>query len=389
MILFICNTPFQLFNAIRIKTTIYINETADIILSNHSKVDIYRKSLCDSGIFQHVYSASSLKLARNFFSWPDHKKGKAFNNSRKYLKNIFLPCREYNTIFFANIDGFTSLLFRYCVTEGFKTQFSYYEDGWSSYIIDLEKYSLSPYEKYYSEILNQKILQTNIKDIWLYDKRLYCLSPKIPIESIPQIDIYDNQFKKLINRVFIYRDNNEYHCKHIFLEEAFNEDGYYNNDLQIIKTIKNYVGENNFIVKRHPRLSADRYIGTGIKTSSDTRIPWEVLILNMNSPDMILYTISSNACLTPAIVFNIEIPIFYFRSVLRGNVSHTYRLKEFDVFLQKYKSLYGKDTFFEITSLGQYPAFYTKYFYYTQKKALRKYLLTEDKNSENCSFCSY
>lgn len=327
-------------------------------------------------IFRKIYTAESLTLARKFFFWEDGKKKTALYNPKPFLKGLF-PCDiEYSQIFFANIDGFSSLIFRLCVVRKFCTKFSYYEDGWSSYILDLSKYSYSAYEQSFYESQGQPILQKGIHEIWLYDIRLYCQKKILPLRSIPKVDINDAQFKDIINTTFSYQKCDEYSCRHIFLEEAFNEDGYFNNDLDIIQSINQYVGSSNFIVKRHPRLSANRYKNLSIRTSTDSNIPWEVLILNENFGDKILYTVSSNACLTPALVFDLNVPIFYFRKALVGNISKTYKQKEFDIFLQKYKENYASDNFFEVSSISKLPLYYDKYFYFLQKKALREYLAT-------------
>ncbi len=231
-VLLIVNTPFQLFNAINLRLNVLEeSDMVDIVLSDHSKVSNYYESLQNEKIFNNVYSAKTLKLARKFYFLKDKKKEKVLTKPQKILSKILkINYKMYDKIFFANIDGFAKVLFR----EAFQTEtrFCYFEDGFASYILDFANYGISPYEKYFNEVLNEEIIQKNISEIWVYQPDLFSGTAQegCNICKIPNIDKTDSTIKNLFNRVFKYKEQKEYSINNIFLEEAFCEDGFVNND---------------------------------------------------------------------------------------------------------------------------------------------------------------
>lgn len=369
--LFIVNTPYQLFNAINIRQNVLKEkyEQVDIILSNHSRVCEYEMNVRTSTIFYNTYVADSLDLARKFYFFDDKKKNRALYKPLKYLNKILkIDYTQYDNIFFANIDGFVNLIFRYVEMRNCSVEFDYFEDGWSSYILDLDNFAYSPYEKYFYEVLNEEILQKNIDYIWIYRPILYSAKEenKDKLRQIPQVDLGDINFKSIVNAIFAYEKCGEYEKENIFLEEAFCEDGYHNNDFEIINTVCAYVGKENFLLKRHPRLKADRWEESGIQVNKDLKIPWEVLIMNCDFSNKRIFTISSNACMTPQLVFNISIPIFFMKKALRGRVSKTYQKPEFDVFVDKYEQEFGTYNFFRINDIKSLDTIFKKYLYQQQ-----------------------
>lgn len=372
--LFICNTPYQLFNAVNLVCNKFQEKESrpDIIVSNHSKVSEYEENLRQSELFENVYYAQTLELSRSFYFFKDKKKHSALMNPQKVLSSILnINYCQYDRIFFANIEGYVNLIFRYVITQREDVLFEYYEDGWTSYTMNLSVYAYSPYEKYFYETLHNKILQKSIDHIWLYKPDLFCAnqSDSGKLKEIPQISIGDIKFKECVNQIFDYKDALEYSKENIFLEEAFSEDGYKNNDLELARAVCNFVGKQNFLLKRHPRLKADRWQNLGITTNTDVKIPWEVLILNNDFSAKKIFTVSSNACMTPQLVFGITIPVFYLKKALKGGLSQTYQKREVDIFVSKFIEQYGNYKFYELSNIDELEEYYMEYLYQQQRDA--------------------
>ncbi len=376
--LFIVNTPYQLFNALNLRHNVLKGDygQVDLILTNHSRVYEYAGNVEQSKEFSHVYVSNSLELSRKFYFFDDKKKRRALYRPQIYLKKVLLiDYEQYDTIFFANIDGYVNLIFRYVYMKNkAATQFDYYEDGWSSYILNLDDYAYSLYEKYFYEVLNEEILQKNISHIWIYRPALYSAKKENieKLQEIPQIDVKNDFYRRLVNYVFDYHYSGEYEKDNIFLEEAFSEDGYKNNDYEIIHAVAEYVGKENFLLKRHPRLMADRWQECGIQVNEDLKIPWEVLIMNCDFRSKRIFTISSNACMTPQLVFNIKIPVFFMKKSLMGSVSKTYQRPEFDAFVNKYEQEFGQTNFYRVNHIRMLDQVFQKFLYQQQIDAYDK-----------------
>lgn len=368
MVLFICNTPYQLFNALRLKMTKFIDVEADIIISDHSTVNMFEENIIKESIFNNVYSIKSLALSRGFFHFENSKKRDALNKPYSFIKDILnINYLKYDNIFFANIEGYIQLIYRYIINEKKKkTIFSLYEDGWSSYTNDFSNYAISDFEKLYIENKEGKLLQKNIDEKWVYDIRLLCHPSPFGNFNIPKIDLKDKKYKELVNRIFNYSKSCLINENHLFLEEAFSQDGYKNNDLEIVKNILDYIPKNDFIVKRHPRLKKNRFEKNSIKTNSDQKIPFEVYILNQDFSKKLIYTITSSAVLTPSIVFDKTIKVMYLKKLLKGKVSKTYTNPKVIEFIDKYKSIYGSDYFYEPLSFGDIKKSIKSFFYSQQ-----------------------
>lgn len=353
MILIICNTSYQVFNAINLKVQVHFDEDVDIVLSEHSDIQRLKERLERTGLFRNVYLTNSLFLARKFYFFEDSQKFGALLEPQKYIKDCLdINYLTYDIIYTANVDGYVNLIYRYHIINKTQCDFRYFEDGWSTYTNDWSNFAYSPYERYFSEIMGESIFIKNIKEIYVYEPDLGCFDDKFVYKAIPKINIRNEKLKKIYNDVFEYQDSEEYKKKFIFLEEAFQQDGYKNNDFELAMQIVNRVGEENVLVKRHPRLTNNRFANSKVSVNSNFSIPWEVIVLNNEFSDKILFTITSGAVLTPRLVFDEPVFSVYMRDLLKGNLSAMYKKKEFRQFVGNYRKKYPNEIFIPKTEKG-------------------------------------
>ena len=346
MMLFICNTAYQLFNAVNLKLQVFPDDEGDIILSDHSDFnDVYLR-LCGSGLFENVWRTKSLYLARNFYFFSDDEKYAALMNPTKKIKACLdIDYLKYTHIFVANVDGYVNLIYRHLILNESNCKMNYFEDGWSTYTTDWSQFALSPFEKYYCYILNEAVFQKNIINIYVYEPRLGCHQDKFRYLKIPQIDKTNVMIKEKINLIFGYSTSPEYKRRCIFLEEAFSQDGYKNNDMELVNEVASKVGVEQLLLKRHPRLTENRFADKGVYANKDFNIPWEVHILNNKFSEKILFTITSGAVLTPRLVFGEATFSVYLRDLLRGPVSSIYKSKEFRQFITNFRRIYPNELY--------------------------------------------
>jgi hypothetical protein len=152
-----------------------------------------------------------------------------------------------------------------------------------------------------------KTICGNTSKLYVFDKECMDWNPKIPIVDIAKIDNSNEQFKKNVNHVFAVDDSEDlYDTKYLFMEESFFAEDIEVGDISIVEEIADRVGKENIMVKIHPRNPVNRFEKLGYKTNKNVSIPWEVIILNQNMNDKVLYTITSSAVLSPARLFGIK-----------------------------------------------------------------------------------
>jgi len=357
MILIICNTSYQVFNAINLKMQMHPDEEIDIILSEHTNLQGLEKNLNVCKLFRNVYLAETLTLARQFYFFEDSKKLNALLQPEKYVKDCLdIDYLQYDIIYTANVDGYINLIFRMHLLNQTFCEIRYYEDGWTTYANDWSNFAYSPYEKHFYEVLGQDIFCKALRTIYVYEPKLGCYSDKFEYKQLPKIDINDMKMKTVYNFIFEYNKYKEdidlYKTNAIFLEEAFLQDGYQNNDLDLILNVAQRVGESHLLVKRHPRLLKNRFESLEIITNSNFSIPWEVIIFNNDFKDKILFTITSGAVLTPRLVFGIPTFSIFMRDLLIGPVSPMYKTKGFQNFINMFRKLNPNEVYIPKTLNG-------------------------------------
>ena len=91
MILFRCDSVYQLMNAIQIKMTLLKDESADLLLSDHTNFDPLIPALQESGIFEEVKRLYSKKKSDEYWTYTKEER----KNTWRELEKKYLPHKNY------------------------------------------------------------------------------------------------------------------------------------------------------------------------------------------------------------------------------------------------------------------------------------------------------
>lgn len=322
-ILILCNSPYQLFVAAWLKTSLFANDLVDVVISDHMNNG---RAIADntrrSNVFHNVFFLNEHAVKPSRF---DNHISRFFCPAHLLSKYIKLH-EKYDYICVSNLHVFDQLLFR-AISNGLfskiynrKVKIFLFEDGISSYAKSLEKKYLKCSQK---EIWNSFLCKPgellrkifyypveiygNLAGVFVFNKERMLWHPDAPVYEIPRIDRQNDDFKKSVNTMFDYSSSTDlYDRKVIFFEEAFFTDGFQVNDVEILDQIAQAVGKDNIMVKIHPRNPVNRFAQKGYKTNKDTHIPWELIVLNQDMGKKIFLTFSSAAVLNPARLFDVK-----------------------------------------------------------------------------------
>lgn len=315
--LFLCNTVYQVLISAWMRYSIFKEDDADIIISNHMNgYETIADNLKKTGLFDQVYTVESLNYARFLVKYKSGIQRILYKllptqEIKKYIK----LSKRYDCFFFANCDKFSGLLSNVLKRKNSSLKLYLFEDGISTYSGLIKEFyeSTKPDESRFKRFAMKYIFRTNyiynnVSSLYAFNPCLMEWDPDFPILRIPAIDCKDEIFKKYINTVFDY-DNLEdsYSEKYIFFEESFYAETGYSADLELVNKLAETVGKENILIKIHPRNPENRFEKLGYKTNTNTFIPWEVIAMNKDVSDKKLITISSTSIINPIMVLGIDV----------------------------------------------------------------------------------
>lgn len=338
--LFRCVTVFQLLNAVNIKTTLLKNVKADIMLSKATDFSKFTKGLEAAGIFRNIYISDD--TPETYFEWRRATKQEQTFMMLYPEKYVLLPDlgKVYTDFYIAVADDYNKLYYYNMVKMGMRPEVHIFEDGLSTYLID-------HLEECKTDFLNHNIYKENafikhVSEILLYQPELHVANTHIcPINMIPKINYRKEKTKTMFNDIF--GSNSLPEEKYIFLEEAFVWDGISSTDMDLVEFIAKAVGKENLIVKMHPRNNINRFSKEGYKIVENSKIPWEMTVMNSDLSDKVFITVSSTSAFTAGLVFDKPFrTINLFDLMLLGKNVHV-RNPKFREFYDKLLELYNKD----------------------------------------------
>lgn len=338
-LLFLCETPYQLLNAINIKYHYYPDTPGDLVLCSTTDLESYKKSIEDLNLFTRVVQST-------YNGKTDFERVCGLSNSIKVLnpgsyEHALKVTKKYTDYFVAVSQyPYPQMVYYQLVDAGCSPVVHIYEEGSTTYTDDIYrkvnqfmKHELRP---------NQQRFINNIKSIFLYKPELYCGTGKMVKLSIPQVLDSDLEFKKTLKHIF-----GEFHLpkeKYLFFDENYAGDGVVSNHMKILDNIAEIVGKENIAVKMHPRTmhGEEIYRMHGYRIFSDTAI-WEMASFEDTLKDKVLLAISSNTIWTPAIIADNKCAAISLLNASKLPKRAHARIPEYYRFIDKIKRVINKE----------------------------------------------
>ena len=317
-ILFVCNTYYQLIMAINMRITLFKNDKATLLLSNHSKnADVIVQNLKKLQVFDKTEYIKTKNI--------DYGNRNKLNNLYDYLKLIFgknkeikdlVSDRKYNKFLYFNQNLSSNLIFNILAQANKYIEACQFEEGILSYpniegnnLRDL-KFGRTKLWCTLRRIFSKPVL---IKST----KKVYCLYPdlyfgKLLVEKIPSIKT-DSELTNILKKVFnVDIDKKSYKEKYIYFSSICDfEGGKPIGEFELIKNIAHLVGKDNLLIKIHPRDVRDIYKKEGLKIAQASSIPWEVIQLLYDFEDKVFLTATSSSVLMSAAITGKSTKAFY------------------------------------------------------------------------------
>jgi hypothetical protein len=141
-------------------------------------------------------------------------------------------------------------------------------------------------------------------------KHFYCYYPSMYKENLITVEVPkinpSGEMKDILKNIFNLGNlESEYDYKYIYFSSVYDfEGGEPIGELELLKEIRDYVGNDNLLVKVHPRDIRNIYSKSGFNVDKLSNIPWEAIQLNLNCTDKVFITTNSGSVLSINMILN-------------------------------------------------------------------------------------
>ena len=349
---FFCTTPFQLITAISLVATKGI--TADLYIDprfNNAKE--YAQRVNNSHLFRKI-----IILDDSFFEDFRKIKGrcrryieivKMYFSIDKVVARILCPNTQYLFLYISTSSSFWSrYVMLYFNKKNIATETIFFEDGEGSYDdanMDIAKSIDTMIRKV---LFGKKAIYTSCR-VLLYSPPIYWkINPNSSynVEQLPTIN--SEKIKKIINYIFNFREK-DYISESIIILDTVKEEFFSKEESKkltdIYKTICKVFGNENVIIKRHPRDKETCL--PNIKYYQKFTIPFECLCTQNDFEHKILIAFTSTSVIVPKIIFNEEPIVILLYKLFESGIGHN---EKRDMLYSECKMLYKDSERFIVPS---------------------------------------
>ncbi|SFC52500.1 hypothetical protein SAMN05443252_104102 [Bacillus sp. OV322] len=347
MVLFICSTPYHIYNAVSLVNTIYSDSEKDLYILDHSasNYEIYL-NLKGEKIFDNILflrtknltgGGSSIPLIRYYNSF------KHLLNSR-YVTNQIFNDKVYDSIFISSPDIPSQLIYYFYKNKTNATQLFMYEDGTFAY--SYFDFQFNFFKKLFIKVIFGRDIMNEHTGVYVYRPEFLQTNKMVKINKLPSINKKDINIKNLLNKIMNYQDSyqRELDKPYIFFDQAFQFNSSMNRGKQLLQFIITKTESDKVTVKLHPRTVKSTY--ENLCKVTNLPIPFELFELNNEVEEKVLISISSTACLNPKIVYDEEPYVILLFKLLDNSIQQPLNSTFYDIVFKVKNSYRDINKFF-------------------------------------------
>ena len=265
MFLFVCWTPYQIFNAINFVLNNVENsrDNADIyIYHEFGDAEKISSELKKLGIFCHVYDVEAYDKGRVWYSKFSKIKRLLcpYITIKKYLRcNIDVRKQGYKTLVISGNNLFSVNLYN-AIKD---LQVYFIDDGIGSYFGDMRADDMTMLYRVFNKVFKRGPLSYDVKKIFVNNK---AICKTLICENLCQLPALqsDSYVFKMIEKAFDYKINDYYQTnKFIYLSQPYFEVEEYIEGAEecVLDELANIDSKDNILIRIHPRQRIEQFQG--------------------------------------------------------------------------------------------------------------------------------
>lgn len=200
-VLLVVNSVYQLFTAVHMKRSILAEKEADLLVTDITAVlHTYIPRLKETGLFAQVIFGKTKEWNQKYAAAKGDTLDEGFQNASHTLRWMLNEeLADYSEVYFSNFDPFIRMLA--CQFDRPSCEFIWYEDGFSTYVIDYLREDRAPINRHPA---GGKIRE-KVRRVLLYEPHLALRGDHLINQALPKVDRNDQELKLLLNYIFDYQ----------------------------------------------------------------------------------------------------------------------------------------------------------------------------------------
>ncbi len=314
-VLFGTDSYFQLMTAINLRTTVYKDWDADIVVyGSVPSADKIAERLRETHVYDNVYLAmTSLTRCGQKYTKKE-KLPKYFVylyslvSPKQVLKNAIGEAlkNSYDEFVLNSYGALPETIFNVCYRNNPNIKIKRIEDGFVSYFTEFGSKkckSRQSLENFAGVLCGTKNMKDFIDGYYFVEPELVIAKLPYPVIRSPKFSRENKDLVRVLNHVFGYDDSLKFDKKIYLFEDGSLFFMGSNEEVDIVKELKTVVDPDKFIVKMHPRRSNNRFEDLCVDVMVKSSIPWEVIQLNNHFDNCIFMTVASSVAFSSDIYF--------------------------------------------------------------------------------------
>ena len=291
--LFVVNSVYQLLTAVHLRRCLPEGWEGELLLTD--LLPEHQALACrgeETGVFSRVLLGKARELQERCHLNRPQELEEVFGEGEKaLLAAVEGELGDYSQVYFANCDALTRLLA--CRYYHSPTRFFWFEDGFSSYVIDYLREDRAAANRH----REGRKLRDKLHAALLYRPDYALRGDGVRNLPLPPLPAGDLALLEILDHLFQYRplDIPE---DVVFLEQSFRAENIPCNDLELMELCRQALGPGRFLVKPHPRNGENLAAEKGLSRPWRDSVPWELYLLHGDCREKTVVTVCSNGALT-------------------------------------------------------------------------------------------
>lgn len=355
-ILFGVDSLFQFIIATNLRTTVYKDDEADIIIysSTLPARGVYEK-VAKTNIYRNVYYAdtSLCRCGKNYSFKQKLPKYFVYLLTMSFpqntLKRIIGSSLDdsYDEFLFNSFGALADCIFNVCYRNNTNIVCKRIEDAYVSYftVWGSRKSGFRRFlEKISYKVFGNKNIEDYIDGYYFSEPEMVMAKFPYPIIPAPKFGRDNKAFVSLLNEIFEYNPAAKTD-KILFLFEdgRLFFDGS-EEEVDLVEDMISYLPKEKMAIKMHPRRKVDRFATLGVESMKASKVPWEIIQLNQDYSGCIFMTVTSSAVFSSDIYFGDKCYKILLYKCLKTPPSSID--SKFEAYVQKYMERFGSEYLF-------------------------------------------
>lgn len=316
-VLFGVASPYQLFNAIILRLSVYAQDECDVRLADFTQWDRQLlERLRASGLFGSAEVVEMVAGQQSFLEDnPPDEIRRIYQDPDAYFTGGPFADPVYDVLCYGVPHLHWRMFYYLECKRGLNPQLYFLEEGIQSYTRDIvrleqsQKFSAGAYPA-------GRSFCENINGIYLHRPGLFSVSGgSLRVLKIPSPLDVEGCREKIFE---IYGRASRVDADYVYLEDFFFANLLRTNDLELVRALAEIVGVENLVVKRHPRDSVNRFAAFGIRDYPESKFPWEVQLLEEGFSRKTLVSVTSTALYSPFLVYGANMHVISLERMYKG-----------------------------------------------------------------------